>query len=163
MDKSDKPCSKRSPTSTRKIRTDKGSKRKAYNASNRLSRKQEAEIIQLVAKDISIQDTAVIVGCSKHAVENVLRDYDLLLRELGTIKDYRAGRKDILTAAESLLIKSIGDTEKIAKASLNNVAYAFTQVHTARRLEEGRSTSNNAVSFSRISLDAPIPADPDRD
>lgn len=43
------------------------------------------------------------------------------------------------------MIASLADPEKLAKASLNNVAYAFQQVHTARRLEEGKSTENKSI------------------
>ena len=44
------------------------------------------------------------------------------------------------------MVQAMMDPESIAKASLNNRAYAFTQVHNARRLEEGKSTSN--VSYA---------------
>jgi hypothetical protein len=37
---------------------------------------------------------------------------------------------------------ALNDPGKIESASLNNVAYALTQVHGALRLEEGKSTSN---------------------
>lgn len=50
-----------------------------------------------------------------------------------------------MSAAEEQLIASLLDPDKIAKASLNNVAYAFQQIHTARRLEEGKSTENKSI------------------
>ena len=39
---------------------------------------------------------------------------------------------------------------KVQKASLNNVAYAFSQIHTARRLEEDKSTSNQSVKVHNV-------------
>ena len=46
------------------------------------------------------------------------------------------------------------DEEKLKKASLNNVAYAFNQIHTARRLEQGLSTGNVAISIESVYQDA---------
>lgn len=56
--------------------------------------------------------------------------------------DYEGKRLQILNAAEMLILKEIFDRRKLQKASLNNLAYAFSQIHNARRLEEGKSTAN---------------------
>jgi len=37
--------------------------------------------------------------------------------------------------------------EKLKKASINNVAYAFQNIHNAKRLESGQSTSNIGISI----------------
>ena len=55
---------------------------------------------------------------------------------------FSAVKSQLLDAVEQKLVYSLVDEERLAKASLNNVAYAFTQIHTARRLEEGKSTEN---------------------
>ena len=47
-------------------------------------------------------------------------------------------------------VASLTDPETLKKASLNNRAYAFTQVHQARRLEEGKSTENVNVLSKMI-------------
>jgi len=62
------------------------------------------------------------------------------------IEQYQNSRANLLTSAELQMVQAMMDPESIAKASLNNRAYAFTQVHNARRLEEGKSTSN--VSYA---------------
>lgn len=47
-----------------------------------------------------------------------------------------------LYALRDILMLSLGDRKKIDRASLNNVAYAFSQINQALRLEEGQSTEN---------------------
>ena len=43
------------------------------------------------------------------------------------------------------MLQDLSSEDKRAKASLNNVAYAFNQIHTARRLEEGKSTAGGVT------------------
>lgn len=59
---------------------------------------------------------------------------------------YRNSRRNLLEATEGRLLDSLNDQGCVEKASLNNRAYAFQQVHNARRLEEGKSTGN--VSYA---------------
>lgn len=47
---------------------------------------------------------------------------------------------NILQGTERVLIGNLLAPEKLKKASVNNLAYAFTQVHNARRLEAGMPT-----------------------
>ena len=56
------------------------------------------------------------------------------------------GAGELLSAAEFELLRKLVDAGKIEKASLNNMAYAFSQIHTARRLEDGKTTSNVGVA-----------------
>jgi len=49
---------------------------------------------------------------------------------------------NILQGTERVLIGNLLEPEKLKKASVNNLAYAFTQIHNARRLESGLSTEN---------------------
>jgi hypothetical protein len=57
---------------------------------------------------------------------------------------YDKFRADILNAAERKMVSLLSDTDKLEKASLNNVAYALTQITNARRLEKDQSTANIA-------------------
>lgn len=74
--------------------------------------------------------------------------YSRLNNILGLLDDpqanaaYTSQRVDILTATERMLVGQLADPDRVKKASLNNVAYAFSQVHNARRLESGLSTEN---------------------
>jgi len=55
-------------------------------------------------------------------------------------KAFAQNQVSILQGTERVLIGNILDPEKLKKASVNNLAYAFQQVHNARRLEAGMST-----------------------
>ena len=55
---------------------------------------------------------------------------------------YRTNRIAILEQIEEKMLGEICNPARMAKATVGNVAYAFTQVHTARRLESGQSTAN---------------------
>jgi hypothetical protein len=48
---------------------------------------------------------------------------------------------------EWTLLRDMVDSDKRKRASLNNVAYAFQNIHNARRLESNQSTSNVAVDI----------------
>jgi len=84
---------------------------------------------------------------SESAVAQALAKYQNLLNGLqnGELESYRKNRTELFTATERELMASLTHPDKLAKASLNNVAYAFQQIHTARRLEEGKSTENKSI------------------
>ena len=80
-------------------------------------------------------------------VKQALSKYQHLLNELqpGALQAYREKRADLFTVVEREMMASLVDPAAMAKASLNNRAYAFQQIHTARRLEEGKSTENKSI------------------
>jgi hypothetical protein len=84
---------------------------------------------------------------SESAVAQALAKYQHVLNGLqqGELEAYRKHRTELFTVTERQLMASLTDADKLAKASLNNVAYAFQQIHTARRLEEGKSTENKSI------------------
>jgi hypothetical protein len=73
-------------------------------------------------------------------IENLLQDTDLF-------QLYNADTASILKATEATLLSNLLNKDKLQKASLNNVAYAYQQVFNARRLESNQSTSNVSVSI----------------
>lgn len=100
---------------------------------------------------LSFQQIGDITG---NTAGGVHRAYHNFLQTLGTREDtesYSNARASLLTAVEERLVHAVIDPEKIEKASLNNVAYALTQVHTMRRLEQGQSTNNVSVLSQVIS------------
>ena len=100
---------------------------------------------------LSFRQIADITGNTPGGVH---KSYQQLLDTLGTRHDidaYSNARAQLLGAVEHRLVASIVDPDKLEKASLNNVAYALTQVHTMRRLEQGQSTNNIAVLSQVIS------------
>lgn len=84
---------------------------------------------------------------SESAVKQALSKYAHLLNDLqpGSLEAYRSKRNDLFTLVEREMMASLLDPAAISKASLNNRAYAFQQIHTARRLEEEKSTANSSA------------------
>ena len=86
-----------------------------------------------------------IFGCSAAVVQRVLVRFEKLIGNPQEVKAYDENRPQLLNAIEQRLVEDIGDETKRAKASLNNVAYALTQVSNLRRLEQGKATSHVAI------------------
>jgi len=62
-----------------------------------------------------------------------------------SIEAYQDNKVALLSAIEQEMLSLLLNTDKTKKATLGNVAYAFTQLHQARRLEVGQSTQNIAL------------------
>lgn len=82
------------------------------------------------------------LGCSHQNVRQHLESFLTLLKDPEIISTYRDNEADILDAARAKLIRSLIVKADDKKASVNNLAYAFTQVFQASRLIKGESTAN---------------------
>lgn len=100
-----------------------------------------------VLNHLSYQGIADQLGAPKSSVYKALAQLVALTHDHERLQQYEKIRPALLSAAEERLIASLVDEEAIEKATLNNRAYAFQQLHTARRLEQGQSTSNQAMSL----------------
>jgi hypothetical protein len=123
-------------------------KRKTYKDSDTKARKIVALAVHSNAPPT---DIAAIVKTSRQNVHQTLKRYGIDTKDLESYKDRRA---EILTGIQAKLLKSVDDTV-IQKASLNNIAYAFSQFHNAERLETGQTTGNIGVG---IALSEPMQA-----
>ena len=103
--------------------------------------------LELALKGFSYQEVADKLNVSYMSIKRALSKYQHILEGLqpGAIEAYRAKRTDLFTVVEREMMCSLLDPAAMAKASLNNRAYAFQQIHTARRLEEGKSTENKSI------------------
>jgi predicted transcriptional regulator len=111
-------------------------------------------VLELRARGLSQSEIAGAVGLSETRVKQLIQQFKPVFSELENIEAYQSVRKDLLSATELLLLKSLNDPEKLQKASANAIAYSFSQIFSARRLESGQSTSNVATQTIAISLDA---------
>lgn len=102
---------------------------------------QEALKLRLINK-LTYQQIADIYGCTRQAVQQRLNTLLGYFSGPEEIQSYKDTRPDILTAVESNLLQHILSPDKLEKATINNLAYAFQQVFNARRLEEGKTTAN---------------------
>ncbi len=93
-------------------------------------------------RNLTYQEIADKLGVPKSTV------YDRINEVLGLIDDpeanqaYHSNMVSMLRGAERVLIGHMLDPGRLKKASVNNLAYAFQQIHNARRLESGLSTEN---------------------
>jgi hypothetical protein len=100
--------------------------------------------VELRLRGLSYDDIATKLGVAKSTVHEQLSGvFDLLDPE--RVNAYREHRVTLLDALELKMLGALSDDERIAKASLNNAAFTFTQVFNARRLESGQSTANLAL------------------
>ncbi|MFQ5915772.1 MAG: sigma factor-like helix-turn-helix DNA-binding protein [Nitrospinota bacterium] len=98
-------------------------------------------IVELRLQGLSHREIARTLGVSKQAIQQRLSG--ILEKIDGDRLDvWRQHRVAILEQVEEYLVSALADKSKLAKASINNIAYAFTQIFTARRLEAGQSTQN---------------------
>ena len=93
-------------------------------------------------------EIASYFGVSKQAVNQQLMPFRKLMAGEGMLKTFENNYDRILTNVSMILISDMLDPAKREKASLNNVAYAFTQINQALRLHRGESTLNVDVSKS---------------
>jgi hypothetical protein len=98
-----------------------------------------------VLNHLSYQEISDQLGAPKSSVYKALAQLVALTHDHERMEQYEEIRPALLSAAEERLIASLVDEETIEKASLNNRAYAFQQLHNARRLEQGKSTGNISV------------------
>jgi hypothetical protein len=81
----------------------------------------------------------------KSSVHAALHRLKLLIPAPEEVAAYEAVEASVMSGAKQRLLASVLDEECIAKASLNNRAYAFSQVANHERLIKGQTTSNVGV------------------
>ncbi len=102
-----------------------------------------AKIFQLhFEQGLSFTEIGRLYSSSKQAVYARLHRLLQHLPNREQVEVYKANKPAILSSVEMKVLGFMLDDEKLQKASLNNAAYTFTQINTARRLEEGKSTVN---------------------
>lgn len=116
----------------------KGSKEGRESKSRRIDR----TVLELRAKNVPVPAIAASVGLSVPAVEVRISKLRNILQSMDKLDDWEKQKANLLSAAQHELLKSMLREDKLEKASVNNLAYALTQVHTATRLERNQATAN---------------------
>jgi hypothetical protein len=106
-----------------------------------------AKALKMRVQGATLPDIAAIQGVSPQAIDQALKKFEPFIKGLepGQLAAYSEERANLFNAVEMHLTASLLDADTMAKASLNNRAYAFKQIHEARRLESGQSTANLSV------------------
>ncbi|NIT59309.1 MAG: hypothetical protein GWN00_24725, partial [Aliifodinibius sp.] len=95
---------------------------------------------------LSLDQISKLVQVPKSTLNDWFKPIDKLIKNPEALTIYDNNKAGFLKAIEFELLNDLTDADRRKKASLNNVAYAFQQIHVARRLEEGLSTGNLAVN-----------------
>ncbi len=117
--------------------------------------KKDRNILQtldLRKSGMSLKDIGDIQGVDRQTVALDIARLNALIPNNSTIESLDKMKVPILKGTMLKLIEGMNSQDKLKDASLNNAAYAFTQVHTALRLEEGKSTSNVSYADSLRAL-----------
>jgi len=94
-----------------------------------------------IKNHLTYEEIAAHFGCSRQAIYEKLKTFVKYVENPEAIQAFEDNKAEILSSVEQVMISKILDEDKLQKASLNNVAYAFTQIHTANRLQRGQATS----------------------
>ncbi|OEU68411.1 MAG: hypothetical protein BBJ57_02280 [Desulfobacterales bacterium PC51MH44] len=114
-----------------------------------------AEVVKLRdVQGLSFPQIGKILGFDQAYVNRVHTNFKSMVQPSDLNNAFTDNRVSILNSMELNLLQNLGKADKLEKASLNNVAYAFNQIHTARRLEQGLSTGNVAISIETVYQDA---------
>lgn len=95
----------------------------------------------------TFEEIGKVFDCTGSAVHQALSAFESFINKLqpGQLTAYSEERANLFNVVEQHLTESLLDGDALAKASLNNRAYALKVIHEARRLESGQSTANVSV------------------
>ena len=93
------------------------------------------------------------MGFCRSTVIAALRKFNRILLPAVELQAYQEHKAGILESVEATLVCDLTDKSKRSKATLNNTAYALTQVSNMTKLEKGQATSNVAYVDMANSLE----------
>ena len=105
------------------------------------------------SKGLNDAEIAKHFDCTRQSVHYALKRFNNILLPASELQAYKESKSNILESVEAKLICDLTDTKRRKAASLNNVAYALSQVNNMGRLERGLSTSNVAYVDMSDSLE----------
>jgi predicted DNA-binding protein YlxM (UPF0122 family) len=92
---------------------------------------------------LSYKEIAEAINAKKTTVYDALQPFNKMMASENYLTAFRENQVPILEKILSDLAVNIADSDKLKKASLNNVAYSFDRVFNALRLLKGEATSIN--------------------
>ena len=121
-----------------------------------------ARALQLhVEKHLSHRQIGALYGVTPSAVTRALRPFrQLIRRDPEVVSAYRQHEAALLDAVRLELVLNMLSEDRLAKASVNNLALAFRQVFDAGRLLRGQATGNLSLKAALVALPAEPPDPP---
>jgi DNA-binding Lrp family transcriptional regulator len=93
-------------------------------------------------RKLSFGEIGRLTGLSTQAVHQRIGKFLKRLGEPEKVANYRDHKPEILEAVHLRLVEHMIDGDKLAKASINNLAFAARQIYDMHRLETNQSTVN---------------------
>lgn len=98
-----------------------------------------------IQSKLSYEDIAKTMGVSRVAVFKQLKPLMKLMENPEATAAYRDNRAEFMDSIERTLTTQMLSKDKLKSASVNNLAYAVSQLNNIGRLERGLSTQNIAT------------------
>jgi len=105
-----------------------------------------AKAVLLKLKGNTLVDISKLLGVRLATTQYHFNKLTHAFQNPELLKLYEKNRVAFLQSLQMTLGVEIFDKAKLKKASINNLAYAFSQFYNAERLESGQSTSNIAYA-----------------
>ena len=106
------------------------------------------------AKGLSEVDIGKYFGVSHQAVNEKIKRFKELLLNPEDLELYREKKVELNESIELGLLALLADPKKMEAASLNNAAFAYSQVFNATRLLRNQSTSNIDIQEVSVRVEA---------
>jgi len=100
---------------------------------------QQAIKLRLV-NHLSYADIGKQLGVSKQAVHQALSRLTDLIKDPQLVQAFRTHKAEILESAQMEMLTNIVDSDRLKKASVNNLAYAASQLDNMIRLDRNQAT-----------------------
>lgn len=126
--------------------TRKGRGKAVSRKASTLSRNERKQILMQLAEQVPQTAIAAQFGISDSAVAAIRDEFGVIFRTLKDVDKYRKVKAELFDAVELQTLKSLSNSEKHERASLNQVAYTMQVLHNAGRLEKNQSTANVNVN-----------------
>jgi len=112
------------------------------NSLNAYKKIDIAEAFKLRFKNnLSFRAIAEVFNCDPSAVYKALEPFTKLIKNSQDTSIYETNKAGILNSVQFEIVKQMVNKDKLKSASLNNLAYAASQVDNMIRLEKGQPTS----------------------
>lgn len=97
-------------------------------------------------RKLTFEEIASKFGVSRQAVQQALDKFNKFIESPENTAAYQDNKAQLLDTAQFKILNELLDSEKLEKASINNLAYAYSQLDQSARLERGQSTANIAYA-----------------
>jgi hypothetical protein len=100
---------------------------------------------------MTYEDIGAKFGVTKQAVEQALRPFRDMMSANGSLQTFEGNYSKILSLGKFKLMEEIFKQDKLDKASINNLAYAFDKIAHHHNLETGKATQH--IAYKDVSRD----------